>query len=110
GRPRGAAVSDLPPGGGAVHAAHARDAARGLRAPAGAPGDGPARAARGGRGAAAGAADHARRAAIRARAGAVGARAGRPARALLDAWTFVLGAVQSHFPCKEGVFGATAKV
>ena len=40
GPPRGAAVSDLPPGGGAVHAAHAGDAARGLRAPAGAVGAG----------------------------------------------------------------------
>ena len=33
-----AAVPDLPPGGGALHAADARDAARGLRAPAGAAG------------------------------------------------------------------------
>ena len=34
GSARRAAVPDLPPGGGALHAAHARDAARGLRAAA----------------------------------------------------------------------------
>ena len=43
--PHGAALSDLPSGRGAVHAAHARDAARGLRAAAGAARDGSARAA-----------------------------------------------------------------
>ncbi len=42
----GAALSDLPSRRGALHAAHARDAARGLRAPAGAAGACPSRRSR----------------------------------------------------------------
>ena len=49
GQPRGAAVPDLPPRRRPLHAAHARDAARGLLAPAGAARARPARAARAGR-------------------------------------------------------------
>ena len=51
GRARGAAVSDLPPRRRALHAAHARDAARGFHATSGAARAGGARAAAAARGA-----------------------------------------------------------
>ena len=77
-QPRGAAVPALPSGRRAVYARAARDAARGRRAAAGAPGDGFARPARA---ATAGARPRAPRVRLRRRVRAAGAGSGATATA-----------------------------